>query len=383
MQSELRPGIKKRSIKLIYLILYNNSRMIVKKRIRTLDGFRGIFALMIILDHANNNSFITKNFIVRNSDYFVDYFFVLSGFVISYNYTSKIKSFSSYKDFIKKRLIRLYPLLLYTSLVYLGFKILWQHFGKANAVESFRLLFLKLTETLSLLNSTPLFGNLESINYPSWSISSEMISYTVFGLVLFAFKKNATAVLSIICLGCILFIKSKGFYLLTNDFGCIRGLFCFILGYFVYLLSRKLTTIQFTSSYELIFLFVLLLFFKYDPLILPILFAVGIYIFINGKGVVSRFLETRQIQFLGRISYSVYLNHAIVLLIIQKVFFNLLKSNPLSVSVNISYLSATILLTIVYSYFTHKYIEVGVSNLLRGPGNKKSIKQNATSDSLP
>jgi peptidoglycan/LPS O-acetylase OafA/YrhL len=81
--------------------------MIVKKRIRTLDGFRGIFALMIILDHANNNSFITKNFIVRNSDYFVDYFFVLSGFVISYNYTSKIKSFSSYKYFIKKRLIRL------------------------------------------------------------------------------------------------------------------------------------------------------------------------------------------------------------------------------------------------------------------------------------
>jgi hypothetical protein len=46
-------------------------------------------------------------------------------------------------------------------------------------------------------------------------------------------------------------------------------------------------------------------------------------------------------------------------------------------------LSATILLTIVYSYFTHKYIEVGVSNLLRGPGNKKSIKQNATSNSLP
>ena len=103
------------------------------KRIRTLDGFRGIFALMIILLHANNNTILTKNFLVRNSDYFVDYFFVLSGFVISYNYTKKIKDFNSFKDFIIKRFIRLYPLLLYSTLLFFSFILIGKKLGTVNS----------------------------------------------------------------------------------------------------------------------------------------------------------------------------------------------------------------------------------------------------------
>jgi peptidoglycan/LPS O-acetylase OafA/YrhL len=356
------------------------------KRIRTLDGFRGIFALMIILLHANNNTILTQNFLVRNSDYFVDYFFVLSGFVISYNYTSKIKDFDSFKNFIIKRIIRLYPLLLYTTLLFFGFIVTGKILGAVNSEDSYGFLSYKLADTLTLMNSTPVFGSFLSINYPSWSISSEMISYTLFGLALFAFKKNATALLSLFFAGCTLFIIYKGEYLFIEDFGFIRGLFCFILGYFVCIVSGKIITSRFSTTSELLFVSGLLLSLKYIPrsyaVTLPFIFALGIFIFINGKGIVSHFLETRPIQFLGRISYSVYLNHALVLVIVQKVVFDLFKLNKSGILINMIYMCSAILLTIIYSYFTNKYIETGVGNLLKRRVLKKNIRHYSTSNSL-
>ena len=354
------------------------------KRIRTLDGFRGIFALMIILLHANNNTILTKNFLVRNSDYFVDYFFVLSGFVISYNYTKKIKDLSSFKDFIIKRFIRLYPLLLYSTLLFFLFILIGKKLGTVNSEDSYRFLFYKLADTLTLLNSTPVFGPFLSINYPSWSISSEMISYTLFGFALFAFRKNAKVFLLLLLAGAASFIIYKGEFLFIEDYGFIRGLFCFILGYFVYLLSGKITTATFSTAAEVLFVSVLLLSLKYIPrsyaVTLPFLFAIGIFIFINGKGIVSHFLESVPIQFLGKISYSVYLNHALVLIIVQKVIFDLFKVNKYSIPVNMVYMLAAITVTIIYSYFTNKYIETGAGDLLKRKLLKKNIRHYAASN---
>lgn len=356
------------------------------KRIRTLDGFRGIFALMIILDHAGNNTILTQNFLVRNSDYFVDYFFVLSGFVISYNYAGKIKNFDSFKDFILKRIIRLYPLLLYTTLLLFGFVVIRKILGASNSPDSYGFLSYKLADTLTLMDSTPLFGSFLSINYPSWSISSEMISYTLFGFALFAFKKNATASLLLLFTGCALFFIYKDYYPFIVDFGFIRGLFCFILGYFVCVFSGKIITPQFSTTSELLFISGLLLSFKYITLTyaitFPFIFGVGIFIFINGKGIVSHFLESRPIQFLGRVSYSVYLNHALVLILVHKVFFDFFKLNKSGILINIMYISAAIILTVIYSYFTNKYIETGVGNLLKRKFVKKNIKHYSTSNSL-
>src|SRR5678816_2370951 len=74
-------------------------------------------------------------------------------------------------------------------------------------------LFLQLTDTLTLMNSNPIFGSSLGINYPSWSISSEMISYALFGCCLFMFRKNAAMVLSLFLLGAGLFILYTGRYM--------------------------------------------------------------------------------------------------------------------------------------------------------------------------
>jgi len=340
--------------------------MSTAKRIHTLDGFRGIFALMIIIDHAANDSFIFQNFIVQKADFFVDYFFVLSGFVISYNYLHKIKDFASFKDFMVRRLIRLYPLLLYTTLLFFGLMLIGKHWNTFN--DPYPVLFLQLTDTLTLMNSNPIFGSSLGINYPSWSISSEMISYALFGCCLFMFRKNAVIVLSLFLLGAGLFILYTGKYMYMGDFGFVRGLFCFILGYLVHLLSQKVNA-RFGTLPELLFLFLLLLVFKYLPsegaILLPFVFALGIFIFVSGKGIITSFLETKPAQFLGKISYSVYLNHAIVVLILKKLFFDLLGLDQSKVSINVGYLLISVASTIVYSYFTNRYIETGIGDRLK------------------
>jgi len=235
----------------------------------------------------------------------LDYFFVLSGFVISYNYLHKIKDFASFKDFMVRRLIRLYPLLLYTTLLFFGLMLIGKHWNTFN--DPYPVLFLQLTDTLTLMNSNPIFGSSLGINYPSWSISSEMISYALFGCCLFMFRKNAVIVLSLFLLGAGLFILYTGKYMYMGDFGFVRGLFCFILGYLVHLLSQKVNP-RFGTLPELLFLFLLLLVFKYLPsdgaILLPFVFALGIFIFVSGKGIITSFLETKPAQFLGKISYS-------------------------------------------------------------------------------
>jgi len=342
------------------------------KRIRTLDALRGIFALMIILDHANNGSFIFQNFIVKNADYFVDYFFVLSGFVISYNYSAKIKNFACFKDFMGRRMIRLYPLLLYTTMLFFGFELIGKH-----GITPYPVLFLRLTDTLTLMNSTPVFGSSLGMNYPSWSISAEMISYALFGFCLFTFRRNAIIVLSLFLAGAGFFILYTGKYLRMGDFGFIRGIFCFILGYLVHMLSKK-TRPSFGSVSELLFLSVFLLVFNYLSkkygIMMPFVFAIGIFIFISSKGIVTSFLESKPAQFLGKISYSVYLNHAIVLPVMMKLFFDLLGLDKSKIFVNLAYLLTSIFVIIVYSYFTNKYIETGVGDLLKKRFNKKTRK---------
>ena len=62
-------------------------------RITQLDGLRGMAAIMVLALHFPlTDSFMTGNFFVRQSWLFVDFFFVLSGFIIAKNYYNKMKN---------------------------------------------------------------------------------------------------------------------------------------------------------------------------------------------------------------------------------------------------------------------------------------------------
>ena len=89
-----------------------------------LETFRGIFALIIVLHHLKIETFIQKSNLIINGGLVVDFFFVLSGFVISLNYIDKINSKSDLINFQKKRFLRLYPLHILTLFVFILIEVI-------------------------------------------------------------------------------------------------------------------------------------------------------------------------------------------------------------------------------------------------------------------
>ena len=75
-----------------------------------LDAWRGIAALIVALFHFATPAAISQSTFLRNSWLFVDFFFVLSGFVIAANYRGRLAQGFGIERFMLLRLGRLYPL---------------------------------------------------------------------------------------------------------------------------------------------------------------------------------------------------------------------------------------------------------------------------------
>ena len=80
------------------------------RRFRALDGWRGICALLIALHHFPARGFVYHLPLVRNSWLLVDFFFVLSGFVIAHAYSERLTHANQFKPFAIRRFFRLWPL---------------------------------------------------------------------------------------------------------------------------------------------------------------------------------------------------------------------------------------------------------------------------------
>ena len=363
-------------------------------RIKKLDGLRGIFSLMVVFFHYPSKYLpeaISNNFFIVNSDSFVDFFFVLSGFVISYNYYD-LKSKNQFAIYLKKRLIRLYPLLFFTvttifffnilssiikSAVHLFYPHIFDTYHGLNFSNHIMIPISRTIDSLLMLNSTPLMGNGEwdtGMNGPTWSISSEMISYFFFGLICIYFdkwKKIVFFTVMVISINC-LFVLNE--YFLTGDFGFVRGLFSFFTGSFVYMVY-KLKKIILNSFFELIGLIILvfLLFMLNEtrpglhrifPIMTPIIFGLIIYIFLGTHGMVSIILESKPAQYLGKISYSVYLNHVpLMSLVLGKV--NLILSLQNNQNIQVSVFILFIIILLIISRITYLKVELKWSSYLK------------------
>ncbi|NIJ53358.1 acyltransferase family protein [Dyadobacter arcticus] len=345
----------------------------MKDRVEQLDGLRGIFSVLVIAHHHNafKTSPLYDNFFVINSNLFVDFFFVLSGFVIALNYVDRIQSSNDFFIFLKKRFIRLYPLLFFTEIVFLIANLLGEKSPMKNVGSLGSEYYFSTTlDTITFMGSTPILGAWIANNYPSWSISAEMISYIIFGIVILLLPKLKYLAFTILLIISGIFIFSRGEYLLAYDYGFVRGLLCFCLGIFTHLLLRRKTF--YLSFLEIPFLIILVsaMYCAHHwewnlwKLTFPFLFAIGIVIFTSSTGVVTKMLSTKPFQYLGKISYSIYLNHAIVLIFVNVALFRLLKSPKSEMMIAVS-LVTSIILTVCYSHFTFEIIEKRFSKFLR------------------
>lgn len=93
------------------------------QRYRVLDSWRGICALLVVLTHFPADSHIYNLEFVRNAYLFVDFFFVLSGFIIASRYYDSILDGLGFRDFIVPRIARLYPVHVITLSLALAFQL--------------------------------------------------------------------------------------------------------------------------------------------------------------------------------------------------------------------------------------------------------------------
>src|ERR1700730_15446312 len=80
-----------------------------RRAFNTLDGIRGVGAVLVMMRHV---PYLFGPIRVPESFLAVDLFYLVSGFVVAHAYGARLKAGGFFKDFIKTRLIRLYPLYL-------------------------------------------------------------------------------------------------------------------------------------------------------------------------------------------------------------------------------------------------------------------------------
>jgi peptidoglycan/LPS O-acetylase OafA/YrhL len=311
-----------------------------KKRFEVLDSFRGISAVFIMIFHMHYNDSITELSFIRGSWLFVEYFFILSGFVLSHGYMTKKINF---KSFFKARFFRIFPLHIVMLLVFIlletfklvggsffGFNFINPGFTGNNAIS-------EILPNLFLVHAlTDKFQYL-SFNYTSWTISVEFFMYIVFfGLLTLNKYMTKIATLFVICCVMAYYIFYDIDLLQSN---LIRGLFNFFLGILLYFLySRvpkrdyKISVIYFSIFEVLMCLLIVFVVSNYlvgQHMLYSFVFCLTIFIFSFGKGVVSHFLKLPLFKMLGLLSYSIYLIHPAVLFCIKTIFIVVNKTTAL------------------------------------------------------
>tara|TARA_B110000259_G_C13974435_1_gene386100 strand:- start:83 stop:1165 length:1083 start_codon:yes stop_codon:yes gene_type:complete len=348
---------------------------ILSDRITQLDGLRGIAAVMVLALHFPiTDSFFTNNFFVRQSWLFVDFFFVLSGFIIATNYYTKINTWSIFKTYIIKRVARLLPLLYFTVIVYFAYEMVGLFLKLKIDPQSISYYTLQTIDSLSFLNSTPILGDSQGMNPPSWSISAEMISYIVFalGMIIFSRKKIYFSILVVTL--CIFFmIINNNFAFQNGDYGYLRGLLGFNLGVITYKLSKS---INFKTNFleipvVLLTLITFYLTFNYKGylqntqyIVFPFIFSAVVFVFRFSSGLISNVLNSRFLQMLGKLSYSIYLNHYLLLIIIYQISFNLLGIKMSEFNVSLIFF-ISIIIVILFSMITYNFIEMRIGKKLK------------------
>ena len=286
-----------------------------------LETFRGIFALIIVLHHLKIETFIQKSNLIINGGLVVDFFFVLSGFVISLNYLDKINSKNDLIKFQKKRFFRLYPLHLITLFLFILIEIIKFLVNAYTDLQSTYVPFSGFNNLYSLAANFFLIHGWYgwSYNLPSWSISTEFYTYLIFALIVLNFKHRLLFFIILVLLSLLLFyFNNNGANMLNNFIYPTRCIYSFFLGSLTFLIFKKLNR-NFSDffSYLLILLSLLIiyisdqLFLNNKYIIAPLLFSFTI-LFISSLhqgSFLKKILSNRYTVFLGSISYGIYMIH--------------------------------------------------------------------------
>ena len=311
-----------------------------KPHYHLLDGLRGVAALMVIWYHVFEGYAFAGGTTIDtfNHGYLaVDFFFILSGFVIGYAYDDRWGKNFTMKDFIKRRLIRLHPMVIMGAVVgaitfYIQGSVQWDgtHIGIS-------MVMLSLLCTIFFIPAMPgvgyeVRGNGEMfpLNVPCWSLFFEYIGNILYALFIRRLSNKALTIVVVllgVALASFAIFNVSGYGNIGVGWtldgvnfigGLLRMLFPFSMGM---LLSRNFKPMKLRGAFWICTLVMIALFAVpylegtesictngiYEAFCIIIAFP--ILLWIGASGTTTDKKSTQICKFLGDISYPIYVIH--------------------------------------------------------------------------
>ena len=312
-----------------------------KPHYELLDGLRGVAALLVVFYHifegfsfAGGGTLIT---VINHGYLAVDFFFILSGFVIGYAYDDRWKKNLTLKGFFKRRLIRLHPMIIMGAVIgcitfFIQGGVKWDGTQVATSAVMLALLLAMFFIPAYPGAGYDVRGNGEmfSLNGPSWSLFFEYIGNILYALFIHRLSNKALTVLVILLgLGLSWFALSDvvgygmigvGWTLDGLNFwgGMLRMLFPFTLGM---LISRNFRPFKVRGAFWICSVILLVLFCVpyigghspvclngvFEMVCIVVIFPLLVCLGASGQTTDKR--STRICKFLGDISYPLYTIH--------------------------------------------------------------------------
>lgn len=354
-----------------------------KQRFDVLDSFRGLCALCVVVHHMHWSGSFTELDFFRGSDLFVEFFFVLSGFVLAHGYAYRENL--AFRPYLRSRFFRLFPLHVFMLLVFVAMEggkwVAQQRFGLHFNNEAFSNTYApsEFLPNLLLIHAWTPWTHALSFNTPAWSISIEFYLYILLYLTLLASVRLRHWIWLSMPLAMFGLTLTQTDLLLSP---VMRGLAGFFGGAFCYHLYRRYahaiprsfgaaTALEVTMAIGVYGVITSHL--PFHSIIATLCFGLTVLVFARQSGALSALLQARLFRRGGELSYSLYLTHGAVIyaatslgMVMQKVsgvtllpmvggarVFDL--GSPL---LNHAGAALTIGTVILLSRWTYRYIEV-------------------------
>ncbi len=292
-------------------------------RFKALDGFRGICALIVALYHFPvENHVLGHRFFLPNGQMLMDFFFVMSGFLIAGAYGERLQDWAAVGGFAKSRFARLWPLHAATLAVFVGVEAakaalvpgigMQPPFSGGKSIPA-------IVSNLLLIHSLHVHRSL-TWNAPSWTVSVEFATYLIFAASVVLWPRRpvraAAAFATIAAAGVILVARRLDANYDWGLFRCLYGFFCGAITYRLWKTAslrltgrRKLATALEATALLAVLAYIICLGGPPFGFAGPLIFSAFIWLYAAEQGAVTRGLGWAPLVGLGTISYSIYLVH--------------------------------------------------------------------------
>lgn len=301
------------------------------REIGPLTGLRGVAALYVVMFHYFHSIGYASHFatFVSHGYLAVDLFFCLSGFVMALSYGHMFEGRGSSRAYIRLigcRIARIYPL--YACATTAAAVLIlcdWLDFENGGGVSLSRTYLLNLA-------MVQVWGLASSVDVPAWSISAEWAAYLVFPLLLPLAIRSRPATAWLTAAACMMVILSLPMLRIADGhqpsphalldisrphlaLPVLRCLAEFTLGMFAYRIAgtkagELIASSRWAAPVALGVTFALLTMVDTDVAVV-LMFTVCIITLTTESSLPARWLASYPAQIAGRLSYSVYLVHAL------------------------------------------------------------------------